>query len=139
MVLENDMFYAFRSSCNYISLFVVTYVCYFFMNKYGIINYNFFKVSVIIWFAVGMIQTFFNPTFLLFLQPRDVIYESFYGDRGGRGVLGFAPEPTYYGLVCLQFLLFAILNYLQRKNIFRYIFLQINLFLMMIMNNEVYN
>jgi len=126
VAFSSDSFAALRCSANYVSLFIVTYVCYTFIKQFGIINYNFFKVIVIIWFTVGLIQTLINPTFLLFLQPRNIIAEAFLSDRGGRGVLGLAPEPTYYGFVCLQQLIFAIINYAQCKRIKLYILLIIS-------------
>ena len=95
-------FASFRSLFNYTQLFFISYVGYRIL-KTERINFEFFlKFTIIIWFFVGFIQTYFYKEFLTFLirNPR-MIGES-------RGVVSLAAEPTFYGIVLLFLILFLL-------------------------------
>ena len=60
-------FASFRSLFNYMQLFFISFIGYQVL-KTERINFEFFlKSIIIIWLLVGLIQIFFDPTFLTFL------------------------------------------------------------------------
>jgi hypothetical protein len=66
---------------------------------------------VYIWLFVGLIQIFFDPSFLSFLN-----YDMRgYLDEGGRGVCSFAPEPSFYGVNCIFFFLINKASFNNKK------------------------
>ena len=104
-----------RSLFNYMQLFFVSFVGYQIL-KTERINFEFFlKLTIIIWFLVGLIQTFVNKAFLTFLvrDPR-ILGET-------RGVVSLAAEPTFYGVVLLFFMLFLFHTNYKNKESFIFI------------------
>ncbi len=104
-----------RSLFNYMQLFFVSFVGYQIL-KTERINFEFFlKSTIVIWFLVGLIQTFINKTFLTFLirDPR-LLGET-------RGVVSLAAEPTFYGIVLLFFMLFLFHTNYKNKTFFVFI------------------
>lgn len=101
-------FQTFRSIINYVSLFVISTVTYYALKYQKGLSYSLFKSAVYIWFIVGFIQVAIFRDFLSILRYR--------GDNelmvsSGRGVVGLAVEPTFYGMVCLLFLSMNYLNF----------------------------
>ncbi|MGI9179358.1 MAG: hypothetical protein ACR2H9_02420 [Longimicrobiaceae bacterium] len=96
---------AVRSLGNYFSVFLIACASYVLLKAAGGFSVAAFKAIVVIWFAVGFIQTFFYADFLVFLTPRAV------GTAGlfGRGVVGLSPEPTHYGTYCIFLLILTLL------------------------------
>lgn len=120
-------FNSMRSLSNYVSLFFISYLSYYFLKKSNGLSYNFFRCIVLIWFITGFIQTFIDPNFLAFLLPRG---DSSVTLASGRGVIGLAPEPTFYGIMCVFFLLIGYLNFGYRKRInVYYILLLLQIFI----------
>lgn len=116
-----------RSLSNYVSLFFISYSSYYFLKKSNGLSYNFYRCVVLIWFITGFIQTFIYPNFLTFLLPRG---DSSVTLASGRGVIGLAPEPTFYGIMCAMLLLIGYLNFTYRKGInVCYIFLLLQIFI----------
>lgn len=107
-------FGSIRSLVNYVSLFVISYVTYKCMNFTGGLNYNIFKRTVYTWFIIGTIQTFVYSNFLSFLLPRGSSEDTI---ESGRGVVCLAPEPTFYGIICILFILLGYLNFKENKGI----------------------
>ncbi|WP_455674850.1 hypothetical protein [Phocaeicola sp.] len=120
-------FGSIRSLINYFSLFFIPYVTYFALKKIGGIPYSLFKNIVYTWFLVGTVQLFIYPDFLSFLIPRG---DSAAAMESGRGIVCLAPEPTFYGIVCLLLGMIAYFNFKNFPHINRvYVILGIQLFL----------
>ncbi len=91
-----------KSIVGYLSLFTISTVfSYYFKNKIYISDY-FLKFVILAWGFVGLVQTYIYPSFLSFILPRAIT------DGGLRGVVGLAPEPSYYGTMCFFLLFFSV-------------------------------
>lgn len=111
LMLNGISFDALRSFFNYSSLFFVSYVS-FKVLKTGRINLELFlKSAVLLWFFVGFIQTFFYRGFLNFLVSHARTTDD-------RGVIGLAPEPTFYGIVLIFFQIILIHSSYVKKNVY---------------------
>lgn len=91
----------------YISLFLIPYVTYVSLKTTAGIPYSFFICVVCIWLLVGCVQLFVDAGFLQFLLFRELSVVSLI--ESGRGVTSLAPEPTFYGVICV---FLAIINQL---------------------------
>lgn len=105
---------AIKSLINYLSLFSISYISYRCLNKTDGLSFDFYRKVVFIWFAVGFIQLFIMPSFLSAFIPR--------GDNAlllktGRGVVGLAPEPTFYGIVSVFLMYIGYLNFEKEKRL----------------------
>lgn len=109
-----------RSLGNYLSIAVIPYVTYSILRSSNGLSYKLYKVVVIVWGIVALIQQLLYPSFLSFLLPRGDALKLL---SSGRGVLSLAPEPTFYGIVCLLFVIIGMLNFTSEKNIKSYILL----------------
>ena len=101
-------FSAFRGLFNYFSLFFLSFISYRVLIRLNGIPYKLYRAPVYIWFVVGLIQISVYPSFLSFLFLR--------GNSGatlesGRGVVCLTPEPTFYGIMCLLFIMIGYLNF----------------------------
>lgn len=114
LALNPITFSTVRSLINYFSLFFITYVTYFSLKRNNGLQYNLFRVIVYTWFIVGSIQLFAYPTFMSFLIPRG---DSTATLESGRGITCLAPEPTFYGIICLFLGMIAYLNFREKPNI----------------------
>lgn len=114
MAFSNPDFGSVRSLVNYVSLFVISYVTYKCLRFTDGLNYSMFRYIVYTWFAIGTIQTFVHSNFLSFLLPRGSSETTI---ESGRGVVCLAPEPTFYGIICLLFIMIGYLNFKDRKGI----------------------
>lgn len=114
MAFSNPDFGSVRSLVNYVSLFVISYVTYKCLRFTDGLNYSMFRYIVYTWFAIGTIQTFVYSNFLSFLLPRGSSETTI---ESGRGVVCLAPEPTFYGIICLLFIMIGYLNFKDRKGI----------------------
>jgi len=90
-----------RSSIGYLSLFIISWASYI-LFRYNSINKKFFRNIVIIWFIFGIIQMFLFPQF-----GSQLI--SGFRTTEERGVVSLAPEPSYYGIICIFFLLLNVI------------------------------
>lgn len=114
LIVSPLTFGSIRSLMNYFSLFFITYVTYYALLKSNGIPYKLFKSIVYIWFFVGTIQILFYPSFMSFLIPRG---DSSMTMETGRGIVCLAPEPTFYGIVCLILGMMAYINFRDHHNI----------------------
>lgn len=94
----------------YISLFLIPYITYTSLKLTNGLPYLFFVFAVSFWLFVAIVQllvdfSFFQ--FLLYREPHATFTES------GRGVNSLAPEPTFYGIICM---FLAIINQLCFRN-----------------------
>jgi hypothetical protein len=89
-----------RSGANYATTFFVVLASFEMLKLQRGLNESWIKLSIWIWFAVGMVQKFVNPTFLNFLLNTA-------RTTNERGVVSLGCEPSFYGYMCLFFLLFA--------------------------------
>jgi hypothetical protein len=114
LILSSLNFNTLRSLYNYISIFFIYYVTYKILNSEMFNIEKIIKFFLYIWIAIGLFQTLFKKDFLTFLISDSRTTES-------RGVTSLAPEPTFFALILIFFLLFIYhLNY---KNKFFYYFL----------------
>jgi hypothetical protein len=100
-IISGITFSSFRSLFNYSSLFFVSYVSLHVLKTERLNFEKILKISILIWFVVGLIQTLYDRTFLTFLISGSRTTEN-------RGVTGLAPEPTFYGIVFIFFLIFLL-------------------------------
>lgn len=101
-VFTEVTFSAIRSISSYASLLFISYSSYYMLKYHDGFPTRFYEISIVIWFIIGLIQIAIDPSFATSLLSRD------YSMNQGRGVEGLAPEPSFYGLMCIMFLL---LNY----------------------------
>ena len=90
-----------RSGANYASIFFITIAVYQMLKEQDGLNEKWIKLAIWIWFAVGMIQRFVDRSFAygLLSLPRT---------SADRGVVSLSGEPSFYGYMCIFFLLFAL-------------------------------
>lgn len=90
-----------RSGANYASVFFIPIAVYQMIKEMDGLNEKWIKLAIWIWFAVGMIQRFVNRSFAysLLTLPRT---------SADRGVISLSGEPSFYGYMCLFFLLFVM-------------------------------
>ena len=106
-----------RSLIGYLSLFVISIVSYYLFNKGFTLSDFILKWIIIVWGVVGLVQLFVDVSFMSFLLPRSSSSEV-------RGVVSLAPEPSYYGIMCLFLLFFSIFQ-LKSKKYFLFLIFQI--------------
>lgn len=99
---------AMRSVANYLSIFMIPYATFDILKKHGV-SYALWKTAIVIWGGIGLVQLIVDPQFGSFLLPRhqDVIGRL----ETGRGVVSLAPEPTFYGIMCLLLMCVGYLNF----------------------------
>lgn len=120
-------FNSIRSLMNYFTLFFVSYVTVYALQRIGGIPYKLFKGIIYTWFFIGTVQLLIYPDFMSFLTPRG---DSSLTMESGRGIVCLAPEPTFYGLTCLIFGIIAYLNFKDKADIkIIYTLIAIQLFL----------
>ncbi len=129
MLFSNFSAIGFRVFANYASLFLVSYAAYISLNYLNGLPYNIFRYCVYVWFAVGFIQFFLDPSFGGWLTLRGE--ES--SMQNGRGACSLAAEPTYYGMICV---FMAILNYLNFRDFKCYRQLSILIFVQFIFSKS---
>ncbi|MHA7855896.1 hypothetical protein [Marinobacter shengliensis] len=113
LVIGGLSFLSLRSLYNYLALFLISYVTYKVL-KTGRIDISLFiKFVAFVWICVGFLQSVFDKELFNFLVSSARTTES-------RGVVGLAPEPTFYGVVLLFLMLF--LFGLNEKGVGKYIF-----------------
>ena len=101
---------------NYCTPFILIPIYFYIItNKKKILIYT-LKISFFLWILVGLIQTFINNNFLTSFVGERQNSAVEYVVESGRGVLGFAPEPTHHGFQLLLFSSFLIFT--KQKNIF---------------------
>lgn len=105
---------AMRSIVNYLSIFIIPYATFKALQLNGI-NYKLWKMSIVIWGVFGCVQLFINPEFGSVLLSRTQNVSSRL--ETGRGVISLAPEPTFYGIICLLLFCVGYLNFKYDKNI----------------------
>lgn len=110
--LDDDLFSAIRSVLGYATICLIPIVFGYILNKHNRLFVLTLKFATIIYLIVGLIQLLVNRSFLSFLLNRASTSDN-------RGVTSLAPEPTFYGLICLFFILCFIALDIQNKR--RYI------------------
>lgn len=104
MLVEFPSFNAVRSVSNYLSVLFISWATYIYFRTYQFFNFStILKYFVYVWFFVGLVQYLGWATFGEGLLPR-----SMGSNFQGRGVVGLAPEPTFYGVVCLFMLFYSL-------------------------------
>lgn len=88
-----------RSIMGYASVSIIALASYHVFNR-GLFTHLTIRIAAFTWFFFGAVQMFFNPEFGSQLMTR-ASGSSF----AGRGVVSLAPEPSYYGIVCVFMLL----------------------------------
>ena len=122
--ISNLDFNSLRSLANYSSIFFICFSTYFVLkNQHGFSN-NFLKYVIYFWFLIGLIQRFFYRDFMVSLIGRGFAE----GQNWFRGVIGLAPEPTFYGLMCILLIFLAYFHF-KGKNKLLIVLLLIQIFL----------
>lgn len=112
LTISPDMLSGIRSVLGYLTISLVPLTSYFLLRDNQTLFEKFVKGASLIYCAIGLIQTFVNKEFMLFLL--NTIRTS-----NDRGVTSLAVEPTFYGLICLFLILIFLALNIQYKN--RYI------------------
>ena len=92
-------------------VFLIPYVAYTSLKSTGGIPYLFFVFAVSFWLLVGSVQLLIDASFLQFILYREQSISDLI--ESGRGVTSLAPEPTFYGIICV---FLAIINQLCFRN-----------------------
>ena len=96
-----------RSLANYLSLLVIPVACHYVFVREPLDIEKILFWAALIWFLAGLYQVFFGiEIFEYVVHWGDRAYDLDAMLRSSRGVVGFAPEPTFYGTVCFIFVLF---------------------------------
>ncbi len=95
-----------RSFVGYLSFFTFSWASYILFKRVNL-SKHIFTTIVIIWFIFGFVQLFIYPNF-----GASII--SGFRTTSERGVISLAPEPSYYGIICLVFLIFNVLLFKSR-------------------------
>jgi hypothetical protein len=106
--LDGNMFSAIRSVLGYATICLTPLVFVYILKRHNRLFILSLKCSTIIYLIVGLIQLLVNRNFLSFLLNRASTSDN-------RGVTSLAPEPTFYGLICLFFILCFIALDIQNK------------------------
>jgi len=114
LVVSSDILSAIRSVFGYLTIGLVPFAFYFILKYEYDLFEKFIKITSIIYFIVGLVQILFYKQFMSFLLNRLSTSEN-------RGVTSLAPEPTFYGIICL-FLILIFLS-LNIKNKYAYIYI----------------
>lgn len=105
----DDLYSSLRGSMGYWSLSICSYITY---KTYNEVNFEkFLKYSINIWLLVGLTEKFFDRYFIKFLIS-DVRTST------TRGVTGLAPEPTFYGIICIFFMILVIETFQKNKKLY---------------------
>ncbi|MGL5149160.1 MAG: hypothetical protein ACRC7N_01125 [Clostridium sp.] len=103
---KDNLIMSVRGVLNYWSLGIISYVSYELFKK-NKIKIKMIKKVINLWFILGFIQITYSKNFLNFLIQGMRTSEN-------RGVTSFAPEPTFYGIVCI-FLGILVIEVFEKK------------------------
>ena len=108
-------FETLKNVFNYLSPPMICFASYTLYQKMGFkIGFKLFSAVVVSYFFVAFVQYYFDPNFMTFLLNQ--------GGRGvllaGRGVVSLCPEPAFYGSLCLFFLVFSLMSFNRKQNLF---------------------
>lgn len=106
---QTTLFLIFRKYMNYISLCVITTAGYMVLLSQGEVKENWIKKIILLWLVVGILES-------LFPSLSQVIMRGSRTTRG-RGVVGLAMEPSFYGYMAFFFMLLAT-QFKEKKHIY---------------------
>lgn len=107
----SDLFTSLRGILNYWSLTILAYVTYKTHNQEKFEKY--LKYTINIWLIIGLIEKFYDRYFIKILIS-DVRTSM------TRGVTGLAPEPTFYGIVCIFFMILVLESFKTSKKFYTF-------------------
>ncbi len=90
-----------RYIVTYLGYVIYTLLFYNVFKKCNGINENVLKISINVYLVVGLVQFFLDSGFMY-------SWVSNTRTTANRGVISLASEPSFYGYMCIYFLLFAI-------------------------------
>lgn len=99
-LFQISIYMVFRSYYGYFSMIVIPLAVFWSMKKNGGMNDTLVKAGIWIWFLVGVIQKYVNPSFGYTLLSRHTT-------NATRGTVSLASEPSAYGYMCLFLILLA--------------------------------
>jgi hypothetical protein len=108
LIDTNFNFFFLRTAFGYFSVFVIAFSIYVLLKKSCADLTRFFFCITIIWFLVGLVQSFIYDNFLNFLVVRT-------NTTIDRGITSLAPEPTYYATIAFFLFLINYINYYKLK------------------------
>jgi hypothetical protein len=100
-----NLIFAIQSLAGYVSILVFSFVGY---KTFKYIKPKYFIVGISVWAVGAILQVFWGAQIL---APFVKIIKT----GGVRGLTSFAPEPSFYAVVCLSLLLINELFYLNKK------------------------
>ena len=101
LIFVDNLFVLIKAYASYLSIFAITFATYNILRIDGGVDEGLVKAFIIIWLVIGLVQTFINRRFLLFIVPLLRTTES-------RGVAGVFSEPSFYGYMCFFAMLLAM-------------------------------
>lgn len=109
--MRTHSIYTLKSIIQYLSLFVISFVTFEGLKRFHGFPYILYALSILVWFACGTLQYYVDPLF-----GSSLLFRSSGVFQGGRGITSLATEPTYYGYICLFFIIIGYLNFSKKKS-----------------------
>lgn len=97
-----------RSLAGYITIILVPFIFSKILRDNRELFVKCLKFTIIVYMLVGLIQLLYDNSFLSFLMYR-------MSTTSSRGVCSLTTEPTYYGIVCLFFIMIVLALNIERK------------------------
>ncbi len=113
-----------RYIVTYVGLIINTLAAYLIIEKDGGIDENILKIAICVYLAVGLIQRLFLSDFMY-------VWISNARTSGIRGVISLTSEPSFYGYMCVFFMILS-----REFGKHKYLFLLLNLFQIIILANS---
>lgn len=109
LFVSDFSFNSLRSLYNYISLFIIYYVSYKVL-KSNVLNVkSIIKFFLSVWISIGILQATIKKDLFTFLISESRTTEN-------RGATSLAPEPTFFAIILIFFLVFIFQLNLKDKN-----------------------
>lgn len=109
LFVSDFSFNSLRSLYNYISLFIIYYVSFKVLKSNVLDLKSIIKFFLSIWISIGLLQVTIKKDLLTFLISESRTTEN-------RGATSLAPEPTFFAIILIFFLLFIFQLDLKGKN-----------------------
>jgi hypothetical protein len=117
-------FGTFKAIVSYLSPALIAFTTYnILLSKDFKITYKFFLFVMFSYFFVGVVQEFIYPNFMSFILASARGVHMF-----GRGVISLTNEPSFYGIQMLLFIVFSLMHFDRKKNLFLVPFAVVQIF-----------
>ena len=110
LLVGNELFNSARSVLGYLTIFLAPWITLLLLNENKARFIRILRISSYVYLFVALVQLALDPQFLTqFLNRSSTTIQ--------RGVVSLTPEPTFYGLVCLFFILALSVDNIHTKSI----------------------